>query len=191
MHTSLIVVALMAPAEVPDATATLKWQDSYGTARQMGKRESKPLAVFIGNGPSGWKKVAEEGALSEQAKQTLADGYVCLYVDRTRPGGRQLAESFEVSEGPGLVLSSRDGAGQAFFHAGSLSAGDLESRLAKYGSAEAITRTEVFADSRVSYAYDPAAPAAPAAGGYGAPRMQNFASPSFGGSAFGGGSANC
>src|SRR5690242_14393065 len=137
MHTSLVMFALMAPAHTP-AITTPEWQDSYSTARQMGRQEGKPLAVFIGNGPNGWKRIAEQGDLSAEAKRILSDGYVCLYIDRTQPGGEQWAETFEIPSGRGLVLSSRNGEGQAFFHAGKLSAADLDERLAKYARAESV-----------------------------------------------------
>ena len=93
MHTSLIMVALLGPGELAETPTarTLKWQDSYSTARQMGRQERKPLAVFIGNGPTGWKKVVDEGNLSEKATRVLTEGYICLYVDRTRDGGESLA----------------------------------------------------------------------------------------------------
>jgi hypothetical protein len=157
----------------------LTWQDSYSTARQMGGRQDKPLAVFIGNGPAGWKEVAEEGDLSEKASRLLAQGYICLYVDRTQPGGVDLAESFGVPSGTGLVVSSRDGKGQAFFHSGKLTAADLETRLAKY-SEQIVTRTEQLVDPRVSFSYDPTS-----SGAYNAPPTQPYASPSFGGSGIG------
>jgi hypothetical protein len=176
MHTSLIMVALLGTGELSETQATpaLKWQDSYNTARQMGRQQRKPLAVFIGNGSTGWKKVAQEGKLSEKAKQLLAKSYICLYVDRTQPGGERLAETFEVPSGPALVLSSRDGNSQVFFHTGKLTAQDVETRLAKYTGAATITRTEMLVDPRISYAYDPA------------PATQQYASPSFGNSGFGG-----
>lgn len=182
MHTSLMLVALLGPGELPETQTarSLKWQDGYDTARQMGRQQNKPLAVVIGNGPTGWKKVAEQGNLSAKAKQLLAENYICLYVDRTQPGGERLAESFEVPSGPGLVLSSRAGNSQVFFHAGKLTAGDLETRLAKYTGEATITRTEMLVDSRVSFAYSPTPP-----GAYAAPAMQQYASPSFGGN-FGG-----
>ena len=196
MHTSLILVALLGPAEtLGNQQQTLTWQDSYSTARQMGRRERKPLAVFIGTGSTGWKKVAEAGQLSEKAKKVLEEGYICLYVDRTQPGGDRMAESFEVPSGPGLVLSSRDGEGQAFFHHGRLSADNLEARLAKYVGAEAITHTEMLVDQRISFAYNPKSSGSPAQSYYNAPPMQTYANPSFGGysGGFGGGrtSGNC
>ena len=191
MHTSLILVALLGPAEtLGTQKQTLTWQDSYSTARQMGGQQDKPLAVFIGNGPTGWKKVAEEAALSEKATRLLSQSYICLYVDRTQPGGERLAESFGVSSGPGLVVSSQDGQSQAFSHAGKLTADDLETRLAKYTS-QVVTRTEQLVDSRVSYAYDPTSSGAynaPPPQSYAPPTSQPYASPSFGGSNFGGSS---
>ena len=196
MHTSLIMVALLGTGHLPTSTTqTLKWQDSYSTAREMGRQERKPLAVFIGTGSTGWKKVAEAGHLSDKAKQALMEGYICLYVDRTQPGGERLADSFDVPSGPGLVVSSRNGEDQAFFHAGRLDASNLEARLAKYAGAEAISRTEMIVDSRLSYAYDPAPSGRPAPSYNTAPAMQNYAAPSFGGysGGFSGGrtSGNC
>ena len=184
MHTSLILVALLMPTEVLETQKqTLTWQDSYSTARQLGRQQDKPLAVFVGKGPTGWKKVAEEGALSEKASRLLSRNYICLYVDRTQPGGKVLAESFDVSSGPGLVVSSRDGQSQAFFHVGRLTADDLESRLAKY-SAHVVTRTEQLIDTRVSFAYQPTS-----SGAYNARPTESYtpasygnSSPSYGGS---------
>ena len=187
MHTSLIMVALLGPGELAETPVvqTLKWQDSYSTARQMGRQQRKPLAVFIGNGPTGWKKVVEEGTLSQKATRVLTEGYICLYVDRKQPGGEQLAQSFDVPSGSGLVLSTRDGEGQAFFHAGKLTTVNLEERLGKYTSAQAITRTEMLIEPRVSFSYNPTSSSPPSSSNY-APPMQNYASPSFSGSNFGG-----
>lgn len=181
MHTSLILVALLGPAESFETQKqTLTWQDSYSTARQMGRQQGKPLAVFVGNGRTGWKKVAEEGDLSEKAKRLLAQGYICFYVDRTQPDGDRLAESFEVVSGPALVVSSRDGKDQVFSHAGKLTAQNLETRLAKYAGSEVITRTEMLVDPRVSFAYNPTS-----SGATNAPTPQPYVAPSFGGSNFG------
>ena len=180
MHTSLILVALLGPAEtLGTQKQTSTWQDSYSTARQMGRQERKPLAVFIGTGSTGWKKVAEAGHLSDKAKQVLTEGYICLYVDRTQPGGDRMAESFDVPSGPGLVLSSRDGESQAFFHHGRLRADNLEARLAKYAGAETIIRTEMLVDQRLSFAYDPISSSRPSTSYSNAPMMQTYSSPSY------------
>jgi len=188
MHTSLIVFALLGPGEnlTTSASRTPTWQDSYGAAREAGRQEGKPLAVFIGSGPTGWKKVVRENNLSDNALQVLMEGYVCLYVDRTQPGSSRLAESFEVPDGPGLVLSSRDGEGQAFYHAGRLRSGDLEERLVKYSGVEKITYTETIVDPRVSFAYNPTPPSRPASAPPIAPAMHAYPSQGFGGSPFGG-----
>ena len=127
MHTSLFLVALMVPNAAPavqDAKAApaLTWQDSYRTACKAGREQSKPLAVFIGSGPMGWKNFIEEGSLSEQTQKSLAKGYICVYIDRDLPAGKRLAEQFGAASDSGLVFSTRDGESQAFFHAGKLSA---------------------------------------------------------------------
>ena len=87
MHTSLMLVALMGPGELPETQTarSLKWQDGYDTARQMGRQQNKPLAVVIGNGPTGWKKVAEQGNLSAKAKQLLAENTHARGTRRSAP----------------------------------------------------------------------------------------------------------
>jgi hypothetical protein len=163
MYASLLVFALAAPHAAP-TPASPKWEDSYYAARTLGREQDKPLAVFIGSGPMGWKKFIDEGSLSEKARRTLADDYVCVYIDRDRAAGQQLAEQFDLPEGSGLVFSTRDGKGQAFFHAGKMSAAEFETRVSKYAATAVVSTTETLTDSRASFSYAPAAiaPAVPA-----------------------------
>jgi len=153
MHTSLILVALMGPGEMLEtpASPTPTWQDSYSEARQLGRQLQKPLAVFIGSGSKGWQNVIEEGKLSSRAQKLLAEKYVCVYVDRTKATGGRLARQFDVPEGSGLILSTQDGEGQAFFHAGQLSTRTLSARLSRHAGGRAVTRTERLAEMTVSY----------------------------------------
>ena len=173
MYTSLFVLALTVPgaAPAPDATTALKWQDSYHTARTLGREQDKPLAVFVGSGRMGWKDFIDEGSLSETARKTLADGYVCLYVDRDRPAGKSLAEQFGVSTGSGLVFSTRDGTGLAFFHVGKMSAADFQTRASKYAGTEVVATTETLNDSRASFYYAPATTVPSMHGSMAAPAM--------------------
>jgi hypothetical protein len=185
MYTSLVLGACLLPGAVPEASARpLSWQRDYSAACRLGKREQKPLAIFVGSGPEGWQKVSQNGHLSPEARQLLSGNYVCLYVDTDKPAGQRLAESLEVSDGPGLVLSDRTADVQAFHHAGKISAADLEGKLRKYADPEqAVRRTETLAPQEVRYYYPPARPVAPAGapfGGFGG----------FGGG-FGGGRGGC
>jgi hypothetical protein len=174
MHTSLFVLALLVPSAAPtdEATPALKWQDSYRTARQAGREQDRPLAVFIGSGPMASKNFIEEGSLSEKSRKALADGYVCVYVNRDQPAGRRLAEQFDAPTGSAVVFSTRDGKGQAFFHAGKMSAAEFQTRVSKYAGSAVVSTTETLNDSRTSFSYDPAtAGSAMMRGAMGAPAM--------------------
>lgn len=192
MHTSLLLLALAGPGAAPAPATTVdgpNWQDSYRAAREVGREQGKPLAVFIGSGPGGWEKLTDNGKPTRQARQLLAEAFVCLYVDRSTPEGRRLAEAFEVPAGPSLVVSTRDGEGQAFAHQGTMSPAELEETLRKYSNGKAVRRTETLERVRYSYYGSPdtsmrPAAAAPAYGTYAPPA--GFAAPmNFGG--FGGG----
>jgi len=143
MHTSLLFVALMGPGAAPQSQTpeTPQWQQNYGVACKVGQKEGKPLAVFIGSGPAGWEKVAAEGKLSAKARNLLTEHYICVYVDVARPQNKSLASAFEIT-GTGLILSTRDGEGQAFWHQGQLKALDLEARLRRHGNGYEVNSTE-------------------------------------------------
>ena len=160
MYASLLVFALAAPNAAPISAAP-EWQDSYQAARTLGREQDKPVAVFVGSGPMGWKNYITEGRLSEAARRTLADDYVCVYVDRDTADGRQLAGQFELPTGSGLVFSTRDGNGQAFFHAGKMTAAEFETRVSKYAGSGIVSTTETLTDSRTSFSYAPATASPP------------------------------
>jgi hypothetical protein len=188
MYTSIVLgVYLMANSAPEMAPESLSWQGDYGAAYRAGKREQKPLAIFVGRGPEGWQKVSQDGQLSPEARKLLAGHYVCLYADTTQGAGRRLAGSLEVGDGPGLVLSDRSLDAQAFHHEGKLSASDLEGRLRKYANPEhTVWSTENLATQEVRYYYPPAQPVAPAVvpfGGFGG--LGGF------GGGFGGGRGGC
>ncbi len=195
MHTSLLLLALAGPAAAPapQTTATPNWQESYRAACEAGRQQSKPLAVFVGSGPAGWEKVISDGKPTPEAKQLLADNYVCCYLDTATPEGRRLAAAFEIPEGAGLVVSTRDGEGQAFSHRGTMSRAELEGTLQKYGNGRAVRSTETLDRVRTSYYSSPAAtyaPASHAAPTYAAPMSYGGFGGGFSGG-FGGGRGGC
>jgi hypothetical protein len=165
MHTSLLMLALAGPAAAP-APVLLggpNWQESYRTAREVGREQGKPLAVFIASGPGGWEKLTDDGKPTRRARQLLAEGFVCLYVDRTTPEGRRLADAFEVPSGNSLVLSTRDGEGQAFAYRGTMSRAELEETLRKYSNGKVVRQTETLDRARYSYLGYPDSSMRPAA----------------------------
>jgi hypothetical protein len=187
MYTSLVLGACLLGGLAPEmAPSSLSWQSDYAAACRLGKRERKPLAVFVGSGPDGWHKVSQDGQLSPEARKLLAAHYVCVYADTQKDAGRRLADSLEVTDGPGVVLSDRSLDAQAFRHEGKLATADLESRLRKYaGPEQTVQRTETLATQEVRYYYAPPQPVAPPVmpyGGFGGPG-------GFGG--FGGGRGGC
>jgi hypothetical protein len=167
MCTSMLLVALLGVDAGPASQAgqTPAWQDSYTAACQVGRREKKPLAVFIGSGARGWEKIDDQGKLTPSVQRLLAQSYVCVYVDGATERGKRLAEAFALTQG--LVLSTRDGEHQAFRHSGRLSSRELEATLHRYAN-DHVTARAVPVDQRSSYSYNPAtttpAPAAYPAG---------------------------
>lgn len=198
MYTSLALFALsgvFAPSAVAPEPA---WIRDYGLARKQGVSENKPLAVFVGSGKKGWEQVSQEGALNKEVKQVLAESYVCVYLNTDQEAGRKLADVFEFSQGPGLVLSSRKGALQAFRHEGELNNRDLARYLTRFSDPEQVVRhTETVPPTPVqyqSYYQAPVQPVQPAVpvmfnGGFGGGFGGGFA-PSFMGGG-GGGRGGC
>lgn len=146
MYTSFVLFALAGVfANIPTSGEAMLFRD-YSLARRQSASVNKPLAVFIGNGISGWENVSQEGKLDTDVHQLLSAKYVCLYVDINQLHGRELANAFEVLNGPALVISNRDGQVQAFRHEGSLSNAELGSYLRRFSSDEHVVR---FTETRV------------------------------------------
>jgi hypothetical protein len=152
MHTSLVLVALMGPGAAPAVSApeAPSWQESYRAAREAGRERGKPVAIFIGSGPAGWEKLTEEGGLTRRSRQLLAENYVCCYVDQSSPAGQSLAQVFEISSGPGLIVSTKGGDAQAFWHQGSMTQGEVDETLQNFTAVTAVRQTEKLNRARYS-----------------------------------------
>lgn len=132
----MVLTGLIAPSLLGEPS----WMRDYDKARDQAERVGKPLAVVIASGSHGWERVTEEGRLSKDARQLLADHYVCLYVDTEHIRGRHLASDFEMREDVGLVLSDRSGRLQAFRHDGELPNDRLEQELRRYADPSRVVR---------------------------------------------------
>jgi hypothetical protein len=130
MYTLLAVVALSSGVATANLSAPA-WLDDYGTAQARVSAVGKPMAVFLGAGPEGWKRVVRDGGLDPAVTKLLAEKYVCVYVDTSTSYGRTLAGSFQVA-GRGLVISDKGGTTQAFSLSGDLTRTELAWTLAKY-----------------------------------------------------------
>jgi hypothetical protein len=112
------------------------WQKDYATAMTAAVAQQKPMAVFIGQGEDGFKKVAG-GQLPAEAGQVLSSQYVSLYVNTDTAAGKALAGEFEMSAG--LVISTRGGAKQALRLPGTVNGTDLTGVLTTLGSTTTVT----------------------------------------------------
>ena len=117
-----------------------QWVKDYSLARQHGKEQRKPLAVFVASGKTGWDKISQEGQLDKEVHKILAAHYVCVYVDADKAPGERLANAFELTDRLGLVISDGTGALQAFWHAGGLANEDLVKYLLRYADPQRVTR---------------------------------------------------
>jgi hypothetical protein len=161
MYTSVVLFALAGSIpqtdRIPESTL---WKSDYGQALKEGSRQKKPLAVFIGQGPAGWDALSRDGRLTPAARQLLEAHYVCVYLDTDKLEGRRLAESFEIKDGPGLVISDQSGESQAFHHEGDLPDRDLERNLRKFADPNrVVTWTET--QTREETRYYPSFQSAP------------------------------
>ena len=139
MYTSMIGLALSAVLGAAPATLVPAWQHDYRLARELGEREHKPLVVVIGSGSTDWAKLAKAAEQDETINPTLRNNYVCLFVDTDTPAGRQTAQSFEMN-GPGLVISDRSGAVQAYRRAGKVPANELAQTLTSHADDGYVVR---------------------------------------------------
>lgn len=118
MSTSLLLLTLV--HAVGSLAPSPDWKDDYRLALQRGQLEKKPLAIFINSGKNGWGETATEKELSRDVQKLLAQKYVCLYVDASTESGKSLAQSFEASRLPTVVLSDRNRAYQVHRHSGKM-----------------------------------------------------------------------
>lgn len=183
MHTTIWLLTLLGAVPGNGSLEDPAWLNSYSQARKVAQSKGQPIALFFGEGQEGWAKWTKDGALTPEARRVLANQYVNVYVDTTRPEGRELADTFQVTGNQGLVISDRQGSSQAFHHSGALKNGDLTWYLKRYADpAFVCASTESVGMTRTSYYAAPAGTAAPAPNyNY----MQPAYAPSFGG--FGGG----
>jgi hypothetical protein len=141
MFTSAMVIALAGLLE-PQATSPT-WMTDYAAAKTHARKESKPLAICVGEGKGGWNKLSQNGKLSEEALKVLASEYTCVFADSNEAVGKELAEALDLTEGLGLVISDRTGELQAFRHEGDLEDGKLLGYLQRFADPDLVVRRTI------------------------------------------------
>jgi len=135
MFSSMICLALAA-AMATSANVSV-WQSDYVQARDLAARTGKPMAVVIGDGSNGWKKVLP---LNETTTSAINSGFVCVYIDKTTTTGKELANAFAMADTIGLVMSDKAGQNQAFRHAGAMKESDVTTAVARYSDTTHVAR---------------------------------------------------
>jgi hypothetical protein len=120
---------------------SVKWERDYLHAREIGTRLQKPLAVFVGSGEEGWKKVVRDGGLDANMRRLLVEQFVPVYVNVDSESGQKLAEAFELANKHGLIISDRTGELMAFRQDGDLESKDLVKHLNRLADPEHIVFT--------------------------------------------------
>jgi hypothetical protein len=145
MNTSIMTIVL-ASALAPS------WSSDYGQAQQQSAQQKKPLVVLFGPGTNGWTKVVKAEGPSAEVTKLLSDQYVCVYVDTNSTDGKRLAQTFDVADGVGMVISDRAGTTQAFWHQGDMTNDNMTRYLQKYADPQVLIQgTETVASmARVS-----------------------------------------
>ena len=128
------------------------WQGDYYQAQKDAATLRKPVVVVFGSGTDGWNKVVRSAKLNGECAKLLAEHYICVYVDTSTAQGQKLARIFDITASVGIVISSRGGASQAFWHQGDVADDALTGYLRKYSDPKvAVFRTETTNTSRYSF----------------------------------------
>src|SRR4051794_35387720 len=131
MITTILAVVALSGSLAPGAKPEFQAQTDYGQALKRAADEKKPMAVLIGKGDV-FAALMTDAGLSDQAKTTLRDKFVCVAVDVNTPNGAQLAGQFQLTDG--LVISSVGGTHQALRHSGAVTAAELAKHTATYAN---------------------------------------------------------
>jgi hypothetical protein len=213
MRTSIGLLALAGFLVAPLAAASAQEVafKSYLEGQEFGRKAGKPLAVIVGAGRTGLNHLTQEGTVSPEVRKTLADQYVCVFLDTNRPDDRAVIRQLGIQSGAGLVLSDRTGELQAFSHDGALPGTDLSRQLKRFADPHVIVaatqsngsprysfypQSELAGDYPSAPAYLAAPAVQPSFGGF-EPSLGGFQpsfggfQPSFGGSFSGGRSGGC
>jgi hypothetical protein len=159
MYTSVALFALSGILAAGPAAESPTWLTSYSLARKQAESKHRPLAIFLGSGPSGWNNVSQSGKLGKRVQALLAEHYLCVYVDTSKPAGKELAGDFEIPDGLGIVISDANGQVQAFRHEGDLSTERLAQYLDRYSDPTRVVQfTETNPSERMSYYPSQSAP---------------------------------
>jgi hypothetical protein len=119
------------------------WQTDYRQALAQATEQQKPVAVFIARGGAGVTRLVSNEGIGADAARLLRQNYVCLYVNTATESGKELAGSFNMTQG--VVISDKTGAIQALRHEGTVSQADLTKYLTEQAqTGQTVVQTAVY-----------------------------------------------
>lgn len=136
MNTAILSLVLTSML-LTGRNAAPAWQVDYQHGLQQTATQKKPLVVIFGSGSNAWAKVVQGANSSDEIVNLLDEKFLSVYVDTTNPSGKKLASQFAI-QGNGIVISSRDGSTQAFWHQGDLSSQNFVRYLQKYSDPQLV-----------------------------------------------------
>jgi hypothetical protein len=142
-----ISVAMYAALGFLVAAPSPEFAPTYAKALATASAQQKPVAVFIGQGTDGFTKLVTDGGVTTEAVQALKTQYVCVYVDTTTEAGKDLAGSFQMTEG--LVISDKTGNLQALRHEGLVPAVSLTQYTQTYSQMTGPIARTIYAGRNV------------------------------------------
>ncbi len=132
MYTSILLVALTGIAPTAEGGKAPAWSHDYTAACKLAVQAKKPLAIVLAPGKEAHQKLGRDGGLGAEAEGLLSEKYVCVQIDTSTDKGKELAQSFQMPAGLGIVISDRTVEKQAFRHEGDLARADLVRYLTRY-----------------------------------------------------------
>ncbi|MBX3399494.1 MAG: CHAT domain-containing protein [Gemmataceae bacterium] len=85
----------------------IEWQANYAAGSKAAAAEKKPMVVFVGRGPTGYRTAIADERIPDEMVLLLSD-FVCVYLDTNTDTGAAMARAFEM-DGPGLIISRPGG----------------------------------------------------------------------------------
>jgi hypothetical protein len=159
MVTTSFTAVVLSAVLTGGAVSAPAWHSDYAKALSAATAQHKPVAVFIGQGESGYEQIVK-GGIPSPAAELLAKKYVCVYVDTATSAGKSLAGQFELKRG--LVISTKDGSRQALWHKGEVAPTALTGYLNNCCEASKVVTTTEVRGTVAAVAAPAVRPAAPA-----------------------------
>jgi hypothetical protein len=113
--------------------APTAWHSDYAQAVAEACNSDKPLFIVICSSSSEYGQLASLGTfLSDGVEGKLRTDYVRFMIDMDTAEGRELAQRFDVAEGPHFVILDRTCKWQVYYRSGTLLESDLSPVLARF-----------------------------------------------------------